>query len=89
MTTTNKQSQSIEERITSVLQGLKPEMKDAIKPDANLFAANVLDSFGIIEFIAALEQEFDIAIANDDLVPQNLWSVSAAAATVQKYLDTK
>lgn len=45
----------------------------------DLFANGVLDSFGIIEFVVALEKHYDYHIPPEELIPQNLWSLQAVA----------
>ena len=76
---------AIQKKIVKILQGIVPGL-EAPAPESKLFESGILDSFGIIEFVSALEDEFDIKIANEDMVPQNLWSVAATAQTVQRHL---
>lgn len=52
--------------------------------EEDLFAAGILDSFGIIEFVFALEKYFNCTIPQEDLIPQNLWSIQAIAETLSK-----
>lgn len=77
---------TVESRIMDVLQALKPDAAPAVKPETDMFAAGILDSFGVLEYITALENEFKIKIPNEDLLPQNLLSVSASVKTIQKHL---
>jgi len=79
-------AQTIEAKIAAILQTMRPDSMQLLEAHTNLFEANLLDSFGAVEFISALEKEFEIAISNDDLVPQNIWSVAATAKTIEKYL---
>ncbi len=48
-----------------------------------LFAAGVLDSFGMVMLIDALGTEFGIQIPGDDLRPENFYTVNAIAALVR------
>lgn len=50
--------------------------------DDDLFAIGVLDSFGTIGFVLALEEHFYCAIPQDELIPQNLWSIRAVSDTL-------
>ncbi|MBK9140883.1 MAG: acyl carrier protein [Candidatus Melainabacteria bacterium] len=77
--------EQIETRVEAVLKSLTPD-RELPGRDEDLFEANYLDSFGVIAFITALEAEFGIAISNDDLLPQNFWSLEATAQLVQNYL---
>ena len=74
------------DRIARLVRELDAEKAAAVGPDTDLFEAGVLDSFGMIEYIAAIEREFGIQVAQEDLIPQNLWTINAAAALVQRYL---
>ncbi len=46
--------------------------------------AGLIDSTGILELVAFLEQAFSINVADDDILPQNLDSVSRIAAYVHR-----
>ena len=50
--------------------------------DEDLFAVGVLDSFGTIEFVLAIEKHFDCSIPQDMLIPQNLLSLRAITRTI-------
>ena len=50
----------------------------------DLFEIGVLDSFGIIEFVVALEKHFNCTIPQEDLIPQNLWSIHAISEILYK-----
>jgi acyl carrier protein len=47
--------------------------------DVNLFDAGIVDSAGLISFIAFIEIEFNIKIPDEDLLPENFISVSVIA----------
>ena len=78
---------AIEADIIAVLKVLRPDSTQALEPDCDLFEAGILDSFGVIEYISALEEKFEIKISNDDLLPQNLGTVAATAQTIERYLQ--
>ena len=48
--------------------------------DASLFDAGVIDSFGLMEFIGALEQTFNVKVPDDELTPRKFETVSKVAA---------
>ena len=48
--------------------------------------AGILDSTGVIELVVFLEESFNIAVANDELVPRNLDSVHRLVDFVQSKL---
>ena len=54
---------------------------------ASFLDQGIIDSTGVMELVAHLEKEHGIRIQDDELVPENLDSVDAAAAFVQKKLS--
>jgi acyl carrier protein len=44
--------------------------------DESLLEAGIVDSTGILELVGFLEQQFELTIADDELVPENLDSVA-------------
>lgn len=51
----------------------------------SLFDAGVLDSFGMLEFLTAIEQELSISIPDDDLIPSNFDTI----AKIRTYLNRR
>ena len=50
---------------------------DEIDANQNLFESGFIDSYGFIELINFLENEFDITIQNEELVNETLTSLSS------------
>lgn len=48
--------------------------------DEDLLSSDLLDSQGIVNLVAFLEERFGIEIGDEDLVPDNFRSVSAIVA---------
>jgi acyl carrier protein len=78
---------SPEERIVSVLQRLLAEgpLKGFPGAEVNLreFGLNSLD---IINFVIALEAEFDLAIPENDITPANILTLSAITSLITRLL---
>jgi acyl carrier protein len=56
--------------------------------DTESFLENgIIDSTGVLELVAFLEQQFGIAVGDRELVPENLDSVVNAAAFVARKLE--
>lgn len=53
--------------------------------DQSLLEGGVIDSTGVLEVIAFLEQTFGISIADDEIVPENLDSIN----NMTRYLASK
>ena len=56
-----------------------------ITDDQSLLDTGVMDSTGVLELIAFLEQTYGITVADEEIVPENLDSVS----NMTSYLSTK
>ena len=55
---------------------------DAFAAEASLIEAGVIDSTGVLELVGFIENEFGIAVADADIVPDNLDSIAAITAFV-------
>ena len=78
-------SQTIKEFVVSnFLYGQGAEGLD----DEQSFLENgIIDSTGVLELVAFLEQQFGITVADRDLLPENLDSVNNAARFVARKLE--
>jgi acyl carrier protein len=56
-----------------------------IDNDQSLLESGVIDSTGVLEVIAFLEQTFGISIADDEIIPENLDSIN----NMTRYLAAK
>lgn len=74
----------VQQDIYAILADMRPEHDSPIGPGDDLFAIGVLDSFGMLSFIMKLEEKFALSIANEELIPQNFWSVEATAETIRR-----
>ena len=52
--------------------------------DASFLEHHVLDSTGFLELVAYLEEAYAIRIGDDEMLPENLDSLSAIAAFVER-----
>ena len=53
-----------------------------LKDDDSLLERGIMDSTGVLELVAFLETEFGVKVADEELVPENLDSVSRIAAFI-------
>lgn len=56
----------------------------AITSDESLIEAGFIDSTGVLELVAFLEERFGIMVDDADIVPENLDSLAAIARYVEK-----
>jgi len=54
--------------------------------DISLLDEGIIDSVGVMELVAFLEQDFEISVEDDELVPHNLDSVSNLVGFVGRKL---
>jgi acyl carrier protein len=52
--------------------------------DDSLLDAGIIDSTGVLDLIGFLEREFGVTVADEDIVPENLDSISRLGAFVAK-----
>ena len=57
---------------------------DNIAEDASFLAEGIVDSTGVLELVAHLEQTYRIHVKDDELVPENLDSINAVAAYLMR-----
>ena len=63
---------------------------DASVPDDQSFLeSGIIDSTGVLELVAFLEQRFGIAVADRELLPENLDSVRNAAQFIERKLQAE
>ncbi|HEU4702440.1 MAG TPA: phosphopantetheine-binding protein [Conexibacter sp.] len=60
---------------------------DAIDHDDDLLALGVIDSHGIVELVAFIDRRFGVAIADEDLTPENFASIASIARFVESKAD--
>ncbi|MBR1470132.1 MAG: acyl carrier protein [Lachnospiraceae bacterium] len=73
------------EVLQEVLEELHPDV-DFEKED-ELVDRKIIDSFDIVTIIARIDEEFDVAIPADKIVPENFNSMEALAKLVSELLD--
>ncbi len=61
---------------------------DALQGDVVLLG-NVIDSTGTLELIAFLQKNFSIRVDDEDMIPENLDSISRLSGYVEAKLATK
>ena len=54
----------------------------ALSNDASLLDGGVMDSTGVLELVTFLEAEFGVTVADEEMLPANLESISKITAFV-------
>jgi len=68
--------------IDNFLFGREGDLKD----DASFLENGIIDSTGVLELIAFLEERFGLELAETDLTPENLDSIDKVARLVESRL---
>ena len=58
--------------------------EDGLKDETSFLEEGIIDSTGILELVTFLEEEFSIAIEDEELVPENLDSINNVTAFLEK-----
>ena len=72
------------EEIHEFIKTLNPAAKDGVDFAANLLEEEIVDSVAMMDLIVWLEQNYQITIDPDDLVPENFSSVNAMVAYLER-----
>jgi acyl carrier protein len=57
---------------------------DGLNDDTSFLEESIIDSTGVLELVTFLEEEFNIKVADDELIPENLDSIKNVTSYVQK-----
>jgi acyl carrier protein len=67
--------------VGNFMTGLNPR---TLRDKDSLLENGVIDSTGVLELVGFLEEKYEISVADEELVPENLDSISNAAAYIRK-----
>lgn len=73
------------ERILKVLIEANKEIEN--NPDANFLTEGLLDSFEIVNLVMDLEDEFEIEIDPEDVIPDNFDTLDAITMLIEKVVN--
>jgi len=57
---------------------------DNLKDDISFLGMGIIDSTGILELVAFVEETYHIKVEDEDLIPENLDSVDQLVAFIQR-----
>jgi len=73
------------ETVLEILRGLHPEID--FESCDSLVDDKIIDSFDIVSIISDLNDEFDITIPAEEIVPENFNSAKAIYAMVERLME--
>ncbi|MGN0141315.1 MAG: acyl carrier protein [Roseburia sp.] len=77
--------EEIKSALLEILEGLHPDV-DFVS-SKSLVDDKILDSFDIVSLISEINDEFDVTVSADKIVPENFNSLDALAGLVSELLD--
>ena len=60
-----------------------------LKDDTSFLDEGIIDSTGVLELIEYLEEEFDVEIQDEDMIPENLDSLNNVETFMAKLISSK
>lgn len=73
------------EKLLNILSDLHPDVD--FNTASTLIDDGILDSFDIVTIVAEIDDNFDVAIPAEELVPENFNSAQALYALVQRLAE--
>ena len=61
---------------------------DVLNDEVSLLDSGLIDSMGIMELVLFVEEQFDIQVSDEDVVPENFDTVNGLVDYVNKKSDT-
>jgi acyl carrier protein len=63
--------------------------KKSLDPDEDLLEQGIIDSLGIMKLILFMEENYGIAIADEEIVPENFQTVNMMVRFVEQKVQNK
>ena len=70
-----------------VLQQFPLARKRKVANHDNLLESGIIDSLGVLDLVAFLQQEFAVAVADEDLTPENFQNIECMARFVERSVE--
>ena len=73
------------EILLEILEDIHPDVN--FKKEQGLIDDGIIDSFDIIRIVADIDEEYDVAIPPEEIVPENFNSAQALYQLIERLLD--
>ena len=60
---------------------------DGLKDETSFLEEGIIDSTGVLELVTFLEEDFEITIDDEELIPENLDSINDVTGYLEKKLN--
>jgi len=77
-------SETKEKIKTFIIENFLFGSKDGLQDETSFLEEGIIDSTGILELVTFLEEEFSIAVEDEELVPENLDSINNVTAFLER-----
>lgn len=71
----------MKERILAILTDIRPDIE--FENEENLVSDGILESFDLVQLVAALEEEFDVEIGGRNITKENFDSLDRIAQLME------
>ena len=68
-----------------IIENFLFEENDGLKEDTSFLENGIIDSTGVLELVMFIEETYGISVDDDEIVPENLDSIS----NITKYIQRK
>ena len=72
---------------TFIIENFLFGQDDGLKDDSSFLDEGIIDSTGILELVNFLEEEFSVTVDDEELIPENLDSISNVVGYLEKKLN--
>jgi acyl carrier protein len=62
---------------------------EGLADDTSFLDEGIIDSTGILELVSFIEEEFNIKLADEELVPENLDSINNVVAYLERKINSQ
>ena len=73
----------MEEKIWQLLREINEDIPQNY--EIGLIAGGYIDSFAIVNLVASLEEEFNIELEAEDIIPENFYNIQSIAVMVNRF----
>jgi acyl carrier protein len=60
---------------------------DGLQDETSFLEEGIIDSTGVLELVTFLEEDFDITIDDEELIPENLDSINNVTAYLERKIN--
>lgn len=71
-----------------ILERFPGSRKRQLSDDTALLETGIVDSIGVLEIVAFVEQSFAVTVSDDDLLPENFGSIACIARFVEAKIES-